>query len=160
MAVEIERKFLVIGDAWRVAATGTSYRQGYLCNRVDCSVRIRTGGNEAWLTIKGETVGMTRQEFEYPIPLADAEALLALCQQPLIEKVRYRVEHAGHVWEVDEFASDNAGLVVAEIELHSADQLLELPDWVGEEVTLDPRYYNASLQLIPYRLWSGQSDVH
>lgn len=159
MAVEIERKFLVVGDAWRVAATGRPYRQGYLCNRAGCTVRVRIGGNDAWLTIKGETVGMARPEFEYPIPLTDAGELLALCQQPLIEKVRYRIEHAGQVWEVDEFAGDNAGLVLAEIELLSADQSLELPDWVGEEVTQDPRYYNASLQMTPYRLWSGRPDL-
>lgn len=159
MAIEIERKFLVVGDTWRATAQGTAYRQGYLCNRTESNVRIRIGGNAAWLTIKGKTVGMSRPEFEYPLPLADAEELLRLCQQPLIEKTRYCVEHAGHTWEVDVFGGDNAGLVMAEIELQDPGQVFDIPDWVGKEVTQDPRYYNACLQLNPYRQWSAAADV-
>ena len=159
MGIEIERKFLVVDDAWRAAATGKAYRQGYLCNRVDANVRVRTDGNAAWLTIKGQSVGMTRPEFEYPLPLADAEALLLLCQQPLIEKTRYCIEHAGLTWEVDVFGGENAGLVLAEVELQDAAQVIDIPPWAGAEVTADPRYYNACLQLKPYRLWSGQAGV-
>jgi adenylate cyclase len=153
MGVEIERKFLVRSDAWRNSASGTRYRQGYLCSRPGCSVRVRLGGDAAWLTVKGETTGMTRPEFEYPVPLSDADGLLALCLQPLIEKVRYRLDFAGLVWEIDEFAGANAGLVVAEVELQHADQAVELPPWAGREVTGDPRYYNANLQTHPFRQW-------
>lgn len=153
MGLEIERKFLVTGDAWRSTDPGIPYRQGYLCNAQARSVRIRTSARDAWLTIKGETVGMTRPEFEYRIPRADADALLALCLQPLIEKTRYVVEHAGRVWEIDEFGAENAGLVLAEIELQDTGQVVDLPDWAGKEVTYDPRYYNANLQLHPYRQW-------
>jgi adenylate cyclase len=153
MAVEIERKFLVVGEAWRAASRGTAYRQGYLCSCGGTSVRIRIGGEQARLTIKGETSGISRPEFEYPVPLADAAELLALCRQPLIEKVRYRVDYAGHTWEVDEFSGDNAGLVLAEIELEHVDEAFARPDWVGAEVTGDPRYYNINLQQHPYRLW-------
>jgi adenylate cyclase len=159
MALEIERKFLVTGDAWRAMARGTAYRQGYLCNARARSVRIRASDTDAWLTVKGETMGMVRPEFEYRIPRADADALLELCLQPLIEKTRYRVEHAGQTWEVDEFAAENAGLVLAEIELQETGQQIDLPAWVGEEVTQDPRYYNANLQLHPYRQWSAGPDV-
>jgi adenylate cyclase len=155
MALEVERKFLVTGDAWRAGARGTLFRQGYLCNARARSVRVRVSDTEAWLTVKGETMGMVRPEFEYRIPFADADALLELCLQPLIEKTRYRIEYAGQLWEVDEFAAENAGLVLAEIELQEAGQQIDLPVWVGEEVTEDPRYYNANLQLYPYRQWSA-----
>jgi adenylate cyclase len=154
MGIEIERKFLVRGDAWRTDAIGTAYRQGYLHADADRTVRVRVAGPQAWLTIKGPTTGARRLEYEYPIPLADAEELLVhLCGRPLIEKVRYRIPHGGLIWEVDELEGGNAGLVLAEVELTREDQAITLPPWVGEEVTGDPRYYNASLAQRPYTQW-------
>jgi len=154
MALEIERKFLVRRGAWRAPDSGTHYRQGYLGTDPARSVRVRLAGERAWLTIKGETVGMTRTEYEYPIPATDARDMLdRLCMRPLIEKTRYRVEVAGLVWEVDEFDGANAGLVIAEVELADEHQRIVLPDWVGEEVTADPRYFNASLVSQPFTQW-------
>jgi len=154
MGLEIERKFLVKRAAWRPPAAGSRYRQGYLSTDPARSVRVRLAGGQAWLTIKGATVGIARAEYEYPIPVTDAHEMLdRLCRRPLIDKTRYRVELAGLVWEVDEFHGDNAGLLMAEVELADAHQHVELPDWVGEEVTADPRYYNASLVDSPFREW-------
>jgi CYTH domain-containing protein len=154
MALEIERKFLVNIASWQPPASGTRYRQGYLSTEPGRSVRIRLAGERAWLTIKGKTVGMTRVEYEYAIPATDATDMLDhMCKRPLIEKTRYRVEVAGLVWEVDEFHGVNAGLLIAEVELADEQQHLELPDWVGREVTGDPRYYNASLADRPYCEW-------
>lgn len=155
MAQEIERKFLVKDDSWRAAANrGTAYRQGYLCTERGRVVRVRVKGAQAVLTIKGERIGIAAPEFEYPIPVADAEELLAnLCLHPLIEKVRYEVSHAGLTWEVDVFSGDNEGLVLAEVELESEDQKVELPGWAGAEVSEDRRYSNASLVSYPYRSW-------
>lgn len=157
MGQEIERKFLVEGDAWRALAEGTRYRQGYLSTVKERTVRVRTIGDKAYLTIKGITQGIARAEFEYEIPLADANALLDdLCERPLIEKDRYKILHGGLTWEVDEFFGENAGLVLAEVELEAEDQVVELPDWVGQEVSDDPRYYNANLIASPYRTWGGK----
>ena len=154
MGVEIERKFLLQGDAWRGLGQAVLLRQGYLSSTRERVVRVRIEGEQAMLTIKGANVGATRGEWEYPIPLADAVELLdGLCEQPLIEKVRHRIEYAGMVWEVDEFLGANAGLVVAEIELHSADQPFEKPDWIGVEVSDDARYYNANLNRHPFSQW-------
>ncbi len=153
MAVEIERKFLVTGTAWQ-QVPGVVYRQGYLNRDKARTVRVRVAGDLAFLTIKGVSVGATRAEFEYPIPLADAQALLSLCDGPLIEKTRHVLTHAGTVWEVDVFAGDNAGLVVAEVELASEDQAFVRPDWLGEEVTQDARYFNSNLATHPYRHWA------
>ncbi len=154
MAQEIERKFLVTGDAWRELAEGTMYRQGYLSTVEDRTVRVRTVGAKGYLTVKGITVGATRTEFEYEIPVADADTMLdELCIRPLIEKTRHKIPFDGLVWEVDEFAGDNDGLVVAEVELSHEDQELRLPNWIGEEVTGDPRYYNANLVVHPYKAW-------
>jgi adenylate cyclase len=154
MAIEIERKFLVRGDSWRLSATGKRYRQGYLSVDADRTVRVRVAGNEGFLTIKGKTEGTARSEFEYSIPLCDAALLLdQLCLRPLIEKTRYTVEYAGRAWEVDEFAGENSGLILAEVELDSIDEQIALPPWAGEEVTDDFRYYNASLVQNPYRSW-------
>lgn len=151
---EIEHKFLVRGDQWRVGARGLAYRQGYLAADADRTVRVRVGGDRGYLTVKGKTQGIERTEFEYEIPLADAEEMLDhLCLRPLIEKVRYRVEHHGRVWEVDDFSGENRGLVVAEIEVRTGEDRLELPDWVGPEVSGDPRYYNANLVRHPYSRW-------
>ena len=154
MAQEIERKFLVVGDAWRALAEGVVYRQGYLSTDADRTLRVRTVGAKGYLTVKGITVGATRTEFEYEIPVADADAMLdELCLRPIIEKTRHKIPFDGLVWEVDVFAGDNDGLVVAEVELASEDQEFRRPDWIGEEVTDDPRYYNANLVAHPYKAW-------
>lgn len=154
MGVEIERKFLLRGDAWRTLGEPVLLRQGYLSSQRERVVRVRIEGGQAMLTIKGKSVGASRGEWEYPIPLADAEVFLAsLCEQPLVEKYRRRITHAGMVWEVDEFLGVNAGLVVAEIELTAEDQAFDQPDWVGEEVTHDARYFNANLIRHPYTCW-------
>ena len=154
MAVEIERKFLVRGDAWRMGP-GVLLCQGYLSRDKARTVRVRIAGDEAFLTIKGQSVGATRLEFEYPIPLDDAKALLALCDGPLVEKTRYHVVHEGTTWEVDAFAGANAGLVVAEVELQYEDQPFARPEWLGEEVTHDVRYFNSNLASHPYGGWSS-----
>jgi len=154
MAQEIERKFLVKGDSWRALAKGTTYRQGYLNSVKERTVRIRTVGDKAFLTIKGLTVGATRTEYEYEIPMADCNAMLdALAERPLIEKKRYKVGFGGLTWEIDEFFGENAGLIVAEVELKSEDQAFKKPDWVDDEVTGDPRYFNANLIKHPYTKW-------
>ena len=156
MAVEIERKFLVAdisaGAAWR-QVPGVVYCQGYLNRDKERTVRVRIAGIAAYLTIKGASVGATRAEFEYAIPLLDAEALLLLCEGPLIEKTRYVLQHAGTTWEVDVFAGDNAGLVVAEVELRSETQAFEKPDWLGLEVTHEARYFNSNLATHPFSRW-------
>ncbi|HEX8725905.1 MAG TPA: CYTH domain-containing protein [Gemmatimonadaceae bacterium] len=158
MATEIERKFLVQRDAWRAGAgPGVRYRQGYLATYPHPVVRVRVAGERGFLTIKGRSTGIARAEFEFPIPLADAEEMLGtLCTGPIIEKVRYRVPYAGRTWEVDEFAGANAGLVLAEVELPSADAPVELPSWAGREVSGDPRYYNASLAEHPFSEWGDR----
>lgn len=154
MAQEIERKFLVVGDAWRTLATGTPYCQGYLSTVKGRTVRVRLVGEKGYLTVKGPSAGASRAEFEYEIPVADAEAMLVeLCERPLIEKTRRKIPFEGLVWDVDDFAGDNAGLVVAEVELDDEAQEVRLPDWVGEEVTHDPRYFNANLVAHPYKDW-------
>lgn len=155
MATEIERKFLVKDDNWRSTAdAGTAYRQGYLVGSKAASVRVRIEGDQARLNIKSATLGITRQEYEYPIPMQDAESLLNdLCEHPLVEKTRYHLDYKGHEWEIDVFAGDNAGLVVAEIELESESAEFPRPAWLGEEVSDDPRYYNVSLVKNPYKNW-------
>ncbi len=154
MAKEIERKFLVKGDAWRQLDTGKIYRQGYLSVTPERTVRVRTIGDAGFLTIKGKNIGATRMEFEYEIPLDDAAEMLdKLCEKPLIEKIRRKIPFGGFTWEVDEFFGDNAGLVIAEVELSDETRQPELPDWIGEEVTDDPRYYNANLVKNPYSMW-------
>jgi CYTH domain-containing protein len=154
MAQEIERKYLVSSDAWRELASGTTYRQGYLSTVKERTVRVRTIDDKGYLTIKGITVGATRAEYEYEIPADEANELLDnLCERPLIEKARYKIPHGGLTWEVDEFAGDNQGLIVAEVELTAEDQEVALPDWVGEEVTGDPRYFNSNLIANPYSTW-------
>jgi CYTH domain-containing protein len=152
MAKEIERKFLVKDDTWR-DVKGVKYRQGYLSSVKERTVRVRTMEDKGYLTIKGIAVGATRMEFEYEIPRKDADILLGICEQPLIEKNRYTIAHDGFVWEVDEFFGDNSGLIVAEVELASEGQEFPRPDWVGEEVTGDPRYFNSNLIKNPYMHW-------
>ena len=154
MGKEIERKFLVNGDAWRSLAKGTWCRQGYLNSAKERTVRIRTIDDRAFLTIKGLTVEATRAEYEYEIPVADCAAMLdALAEKSIIEKKRYKVPLEGLTWEIDEFFGDNAGLIVAEVELESEEQIFRKPEWVGEEVTADPRYFNSNLIKHPYRKW-------
>jgi adenylate cyclase len=153
-AKEIERNFLVKGDAWRALAKGTTYRQGYLNSAKERTVRVRTAEDKGFLTIKGLTVGATRAEYEYEIPFDEGKAMLdALAEKPLIEKKRYKFPAGDLMWEIDEFLGDNAGLVVAEVELKSEDQAFERPVWLGDEVTGDPRYYNANLIKKPFTRW-------
>ncbi|MCW9025577.1 MAG: CYTH domain-containing protein [Gammaproteobacteria bacterium] len=155
MATEIERKFLVINDDWRDQAdAGKQYKQGYLVGSKQASVRVRLEGEKARLNIKSATLDIRRAEYEYDIPVTDAvEMLDTLCEKPLVQKKRYHVKHADHVWEVDVFAGDNEGLIVAEIELQDENEAFALPDWAGEEVSDDPRYYNVSLVKHPYQDW-------
>jgi adenylate cyclase len=146
MGLEIERKFLVVGDAWRASGRPTRIVQGYLTRDPERVVRVRTAGERAFVTLKGITRGASRSEFEYPIPLSDARQILEeLCLKPLIAKTRYEVDVGGLTWEVDVFESPHVGLIVAELELPSADYPFERPAWVGAEVTGDARYYNQSL---------------
>ena len=158
MATEIERKFLVHRDAWPAdPVAGVRYRQGYLASFPSPVVRVRVAGKHGYLTIKGPSSGIARKEFEYPIPLADAEEMLdTLCATPIIEKVRYRVPYAGFTWEVDAFEGANAGLLLAEVELPAADAPVELPPWVGREVSDDPRYFNANLAVHPFAEWGDR----
>ncbi|BAF89490.1 conserved hypothetical protein [Azorhizobium caulinodans ORS 571] len=150
MATEVERKFLVATDAWRAGAQGARYCQGYIDTSDDTTVRIRIAGEEAFITVKGPTSGITRAEFEYPIPLEDAQAMLRdLCRQPLILKTRYDVPYGGKTWSVDVFGAENSGLVLAEIELDHPAEQVDLPPWVGQEVTHDPRYRNSALSSEP-----------
>jgi len=156
--VEIERKFLVINDRWHAGASaGTFYRQAYLSFDRRRAVRIRVVGERGYLSVKSQEEGqITRLEFDYEIPLKDAEEMIEkLCDRPPVDKVRYRVHEAGMTWEIDVFRGANEGLVVAEIELESEDQHFNLPDWAGEEVTHDERYLNVSLYLHPFREWSA-----
>lgn len=154
MGIEIERKFLVVADGWRQPPERQRrLTQGYLSRDPARTVRVRIAGDEAFLTLKGRTHGASRAEFEYPIPLADAQPLLALCDGPVVDKIRHLCTHAGMLWEVDEFFGDNAGLVVAEIELDREDQPFECPDWLGPEVTGDARYVNANLVARPFKTW-------
>ncbi len=155
MPQEIERKFRVRDDRWRAAARdATTLRQGFLVTEPGRTVRVRVTDTAALLTIKGRSEGARRAEYEYPLPRDEAEEILdTLCLRPLIEKTRYYVEHGGHIWEVDEFCGDNAGLVVAEIEVDDEQEAFARPPWLGEEVTADPRYYNARLIHQPYCEW-------
>ncbi len=155
MAVEIERKFLLRDESWRDAAdSGTRFRQGYLIGAERASVRVRIEGDKANINIKSATLGIHRQEYEYPIPLEEAKELLdTLCEQPQISKTRYLVPYGDHTWEIDVFEGDNEGLVVAEVELESEDESFERPPWLGDEVSGDTRYYNVCLVKHPYRDW-------
>lgn len=155
MALEIERKFLVRSDAWREQVESRELlRQGYLTSGSACSIRARVAGEHAWLNIKAKRSGMTRLEFEYAIPRADGDEILReLCQGPLLEKYRHRIPAGSLTWEVDEFLGANAGLVVAEIELPNESADFQRPDWLGEEVTDDERYYNFNLARQPYGEW-------
>jgi CYTH domain-containing protein len=153
MGKEIERKFLVRGDAWRALAKGIMYRQGYLNSAQERTVRIRTADARASLTIKGITVGATRNEYEYEIPFDDGKEMLdTLAEKPLIEKKRYKIRSGNLTWEVDEFLGENVGLILAEGELAKT-KSLKKPSWVGDEVTEDPRYFNVNLVKKPFTRW-------
>ena len=152
MGREIERKFNVKEGDW-CKQKAEKYRQGYLSTVKERTVRVRTVEDKGYLTIKGIAIGASRMEFEYEIPRQDADALLEICEKPLIEKNRYKLMHGGFVWEVDEFFGENQGLIVAEIELENEDQYFSKPDWVGKEVTGDSRYFNANLIKNPYSKW-------
>ena len=154
MAEEIERKFLVISDQWRGQAEAVLYKQGYLVSNDETVVRVRIMGEVAMLTVKSKVSDLTRTEFEYEIPVDEADYMLEnLCQKPLIDKTRTKIKIKNHVWEVDEFFGDNQGLLIAEVELGSEDEQVELPPWVGEDVSADSRYYNANLVINPYKNW-------
>jgi adenylate cyclase len=154
VAAEIERKYLVDTAVWTPRDEGTPYTQGYLSSAKERTVRVRREGDRAVLTVKGPTRGVTRAEYEYSIPLADAEAMLHdLCEQPLIEKVRHKEHHNDRTWEIDVFGGENAGLVVAEVELANENELIDVPPWAIHEVSDDPRYYNANLIANPFKNW-------
>jgi adenylate cyclase len=155
MAIEIERKFLVHPD-WPRPSSGTRLVQGYLTSGGPISVRIRASGDQAWLTVKGPTRGLSRAEFEYQVPLEDAREMLALTHAAPIEKTRYLVDHGTHTIEVDVFEGRNSGLVVAEIELGSEIEAFDKPNWLGEEVSTDPRYRNTALSQRPYESWKTE----
>ncbi len=154
MGTEIERKYLVKNTDWQELAKGTVYRQGYLSTVKERTVRVRTIDDNGYLTVKGITVGATRAEYEYEIPAEDANSMLDdLCERPIIEKKRYVIDYEGLTWEVDEFNGENQGLIVAEVELSDENQSIALPDWIGEEVTGDPKYFNSNLIKHPYNKW-------
>jgi CYTH domain-containing protein len=159
MGQEIEKKFLTSDNSWRGLAEGIPYRQGYLQSGNGATVRVRIAGSQGFLTIKGPDEGGVKLEYEYEIPLDDAQEMLArLCRGPLIDKIRYRIPFAGFTWEIDEFHGDNAGLTLAEIELDFVGQVFEKPGWIGREVTGDSRYYNACLVHHPYCQWRNDAE--
>jgi adenylate cyclase len=156
MAIEIEHKFLLANSEWRNHIDrSVKFRQGYLSSQATSSIRIRISDKHAWLNIKSATIGTHRQEYEYEIPLLDANEILdTLCRKPIIEKTRHYLIHDENTWEIDEFDGDNQGLIVAEIELAEIGAHFSKPDWLGEEVTQDLRYYNNNLAANPYMNWS------
>ncbi len=154
MAKEIERKFLVQGESWKAAAKGIVYRQGYLSSLKERVVRVRTIEDKGYLTIKGITRGVSRSEFEYEISVEDANIMLdEICEKPIIEKKRYKIPVGALVFEVDEFFGENEGLIVAEVELENEKQQIAFPDWIGAEVSGDPRYFNSNLIQHPFKKW-------
>jgi CYTH domain-containing protein len=160
MPEEIERKFLVTGRAWKEGATGVAYRQGYLNTDPERTVRVRIAGEQGFLTVKGKTEGISRLEFEYSIPVNEAGQMLdRLCLVTVIEKFRYRVSYRGKIWEIDEFLGANQGLVLAEIELESEEELFDPPPWLGREVSGENRFYNSSLSRNPYGSWPEEEKL-
>ncbi len=155
MATEIERKFLVENDTWRDGTVGVRIAQGYLARDGNSTVRIRIGGQQAWITVKSRSIGISRLEFEYEIPLEDAREMLELCHPSVIHKTRHEIAYAGHVWEVDVFAGENQGLIVAEVELEHESISPEIPPWIGAEVSDDPRYGNSRLSVHPFKNWQA-----
>ena len=158
MGKEIERKYLTDGDQWRELAEGAAYRQGYLSSVKERTVRVRTVNGRGYLTVKGISTGASRAEYEYEIPVSEADEMLAdLCEKPLIEKNRYKIKVDGLIWEIDEFSGDNLGLIVAEVELADENQKFEKPSWIGREVTGDPKYFNSNLIKNPYSRWNNKN---
>lgn len=157
MPLEIERKFLVSGEGWRLNK-GSRYSQGYLNQDKERTVRVRLTDKQAFLCVKGITKGVSRKEFEYGIPTDDAEQLLKICEGQIIEKIRHIVIHKGLKWEIDEFLGENSGLVIAEVELNSEDQIFDKPEWLGREVTGDPRYFNSNLAANPFSKWNHNNS--
>ena len=154
MALEIEKKFLIKNNDWKKSVEKEYViKQGYLLAHPDRTLRVRIKGAKGFLTIKGKTVSASRAEYEYEIPLQDAEEMIDLCEKPVIEKIRHIIKHHKHVWELDVFSGANKGLIMAEIELEAEDESFELPSWAGEEVTLDARYYNSNLAKHPFSEW-------
>ena len=154
MAIEIERKFLIKEKPFSIAKRSLKINQGYIINEISKVIRVREKGDDYFLTIKGNNIGISRLEYDFPISKEDAKELIFhFCKTTLIEKTRHYIEHKGHTWEVDEFHGKNNGLIVAEIELESEDEKFEIPDWVGEEVTQDDRYYNMNLAIHPFTSW-------
>ena len=154
MAIEIERKFLIKKKPFSIAKRSLKINQGYIINEKSKVIRVREKGDDYFLTIKGNNIGISRLEYDFPISKEDAKELIFhFCKTTLIEKTRHYIEHKGHTWEVDEFHGKNTGLIVAEIELDSEDEKFEIPDWVGEEVTQDDRYYNMNLAIHPFTSW-------
>ena len=154
MGLEIERKYLIKNDAWKTTAdSGTKIKQGYLNSNKERTVRVRIYGDKGFLTIKGKNKNLTRQEFEYSIPLEDAQELLKLCEKPIIEKTRYLIKDNNHNWEIDIFEGENKGLEVAEVEVEKEEDQIHSPEWLGKEVSNDSRYYNSSLISSPFCKW-------
>lgn len=154
MAIEIERKYLIDLEKLGTLKNGNKIKQGYITTNKDAVVRVRVKNNKGYLTIKGSNIGVSRLEFEYEIPLDEANEMLdKLCQKPIIDKNRYIVDFANHVWEIDIFYGDNEGLVIAEVELEDENEHIELPLWIKEEVTGDIKYYNSNLMSYPYNKW-------
>jgi adenylate cyclase len=160
MATEIEHKFLLRDDRWRSQVERSArLRQGYLISDARCSVRVRVAESQGFLNIKSGTLGIQRSEYEYPIPLAEAEEILdTLCAKPLLEKTRHYLKFDQHLWEIDEFAGENAGLIVAEVELSRIDEPFARPDWLGKDVSHDIRYYNSQLARHPYQTWPERKE--
>ncbi|HIE55020.1 MAG TPA: CYTH domain-containing protein [Chromatiaceae bacterium] len=159
MAIEIERKFLLASDAWRrEVEQSLQMRQGYLSRDAQSSVRVRICDDRADINVKSTRDGIYRLEYEYPIPLEDAEELLRLvAHRPIIHKTRHLLHHGGHCWEIDEFHGENRGLIVAEVELKSRDEAYDRPPWLGEEISTDARYYNSNLSKVPYSVWKDEA---
>ena len=155
MGIEIERKFLVDHSKWPqvLKPAGTHFRQGYLLNDDNRTIRVRVAGNQGYITLKGASSGISRKEFEYKIPVAEAIEVLDIFALSQVEKIRYCIEFGGNVWEIDEFLGDNSGLVMAEIELNDEAQQFNKPDWIATEVSDDERYYNSYLSTHPYKNW-------
>jgi CYTH domain-containing protein len=159
MPEEIERKFLVVNENWRTQKAGVFYQQGYIHAQKNCSVRVRAVDGKGYLAVKGETHGSVRDEFEYEIPVEDANELLQnFCIKPLIKKKRYKIKYSGLVWEVDAFEGENKGLLIAEVELSNKNQRIKRPNWVGEEVTGNPKYYNVNLVKNPFLKWAKNKE--
>ena len=153
MATEIERKFLVDKNLWKPMVVGKKIAQGYLQHDANKVVRVRIKGNQGFLTVKGKNNGISRLEFEYEIPIADAEEMLLLCDSGVVEKTRFEVAYKGFIWEIDNFEGENDGLLLAEVEMESVDDQPELPQWILEEVSSDKKYFNSHLSQFPFNTW-------